>query len=237
MSTREGTASPSWQRMLPDTWQGPSRQAHWRRGRGRRVLCGLLLAAAVLVLVSVVRPPAPATTRALVAVRDLPAGHRLTAADVRGVAWPADTALPGALTADAVTGTLLVAPIRSGEPLTGSRVRAAGSWSGVAEGQVVVSVPVAPGSVAQLVQPGDRIDLYDGASGRPIGTDLAVVLAAEAGDTTEGGSSLTGSSSTAAGTVQLQVAVSRSQAAAIATANTAGGGVGGGLLVAASPAR
>ncbi|TWE11742.1 SAF domain-containing protein [Rudaeicoccus suwonensis] len=237
MSTRDSTRPPAWQRLLPDPWQGPSRQAQWRRGRARRVLCGLLLAAAVLALVSVVRPPAPATTRVLVAARDLPAGHRLTAADVRGVAWPAGATVPGILAADAVTGTLLVAPIHSGEPLTASRVRAAGRWSGVADGQVVVSVPVTQGSVAQLVQPGDHIDLYDGASGRPIGTDLAVVLAAGTGDRADEASASSGSSSTASGTTQLQVAVSRSQAAAIATANAAGGGVGGGLLVAASPSR
>src|SRR6185312_14383647 len=77
------------QRLLPPGWRGPGRRAVWRRARLRRVLAATCTAAAAWLAVSAFLPdPAPVGVPVLVAVRDLPAGHRLGAADVRVDRWP-----------------------------------------------------------------------------------------------------------------------------------------------------
>ncbi|NNG37752.1 hypothetical protein HJ588_00485 [Flexivirga sp. ID2601S] len=225
--TRSPRSGRSLERLLPDTWQGPSRQARWRRSRARRVLAGLLLAVTVVCVVGAVRPGDPPTREVSVATHDLAAGHRLTASDVRQVRWPAAAALPGAVTSSAAPGRVLVAPIGAGEAITASRVRPARAWTNVPAGHVVVSVPAERAGLAGVLQAGDRVDVIDTAKGTPV-ADAALVLAAVQPPTADG----TMSDRSA----QVLLAMSAGEARAMSAAQGAGSaGVGGGIQLALHP--
>ncbi|TWP38629.1 SAF domain-containing protein [Leekyejoonella antrihumi] len=162
-------------RLLPDGWQGRSREARWRRSRARRVLAAGVAAGAVLVGWNALAPRASATRSITVAIHDLPAGHVLTRADLTTAQWPESVQLPGAITARAAAGQALTAPVGHGEPVTRSRVRAARTWPGASAGQVLVGVPVSNPTVAAVTRPGDHVDVFAGGKTSPIGTDLLVI--------------------------------------------------------------
>ena len=148
------------------------------------------VAAAALVclaLVLALRPPpsAPvvrgqATVPVVVAAADLPAGTVLTAGDLAAAELPSGL-LPSGATADVagLTGQLLAAPVRSGEPVTDVRLVGPGLWSAVPAGQVAAPVRLADLAVATLLRAGDRVDVL--ATGAP---DAAAAPAVEvvAGD-------------------------------------------------------
>ena len=148
------------------------------RGRRARLLRRCLAAALLLAgLIVLFLPPsargAPATST-VVAAHDLPAGSVLHAADVRTVALPDDLRPAGSLSsADAVTGRLLSGAARSGEPITDVRLLG-NSLPGTGEpGAVTVAVRLADPAVAELLQPGQRVDVVAGANT----TNSASVLA------------------------------------------------------------
>lgn len=123
---------------------------------------------ACLALVLALRPPAPAagapvegsTVPVAVAAADLPAGRSLTADDVRPAQLPADRA-PAGVDADpaALTGRVLAAPVRAGEPITDVRLVGPGLWAAVPDGQVAAPVRLADLAVATLLRAGDRVDV------------------------------------------------------------------------------
>ncbi|WP_369131703.1 Flp pilus assembly protein CpaB [Modestobacter sp. I12A-02662] len=129
----------------------------------RQVAAALL---ACLALVLAVRPPGPGSPAPLpmvqvtVAVADLPAGTTLGAGDLTTAALPGDvvpdgsTSEPGAL-----TGQVLAAPVRSGEPVTDVRLVGPGLWSQVPAGEVAAPVRLADLAVATLLRAGDRVDV------------------------------------------------------------------------------
>ncbi|WP_460848222.1 RcpC/CpaB family pilus assembly protein [Nocardioides ultimimeridianus] len=124
--------------------------------RRRRVLAAGLTAVAVGGALHTLAPPAPASTAVTVAVRDLPAGATLTAADVATAHLPPD-AVPDGL-AVTTTGRTLAAPLTRGEPITEPRLVGAG-LVGADPGTTAVAVRISdPGQVA-LLTVGDRIDL------------------------------------------------------------------------------
>ncbi len=155
---------------LPDV-----RLPRGRRARMlRRCLAAALLLAGLLVLFL---PPsargAPATST-VVSARDLPAGSVLRAADVRTVALP-DTLRPsGALSAtDTAVGRLLSGAARAGEPITDVRLLGNNLPVTGEPGAVTVAVRLADAAVAELLQPGQRVDVVAGADT----TNSASVLA------------------------------------------------------------
>lgn len=160
--------------VLPPAWRGHSRSAVWRRARARRLLSVGLLFVAGLLGWSAFQGPAAASQPVLVAVRDLPAGHRVSAGDLRVVPWPVDANVPGSLTSTSSTGSVTTAAISAGEPLTSSRVRTGRTWPGVRSGDVVVSVPVSDPSIATLIGAGDRIDVLGADS--TLGSNLPVLM-------------------------------------------------------------
>jgi pilus assembly protein CpaB len=169
------------QRLLPPGWRGPGRRAVWRRARLRRLLAATSTAVAAWLAVSAFLPdPAPVGVPVLVAVRDLPAGHRLGAADVRVDRWPPQIRPVSALRepSGALDATLSTS-LGAGEALTASRLRGAGMLSGLPAGLVASHVPLADAGAAGLVQPGDHVDLISSPSGRVVGQDV-VVLAVDA---------------------------------------------------------
>lgn len=217
------------QRLLPATWQGPSREARWRRSRGRRVLAGLLGGCAVLAVVGAVRPSDPPSYPVTVAAHDLTAGQRLGASDVRQVRWSAADRVPGLLDAAAAAGKVLTAPIRAGEPVTSARVRAARSWPSLPKDRVVIGVSSSDRALMRVLQPGDRVDLIDTGKARTVAIGVSVVSVPD-GSTRGAEEHLTVSSTDAA---SVLVAVTPRQAAAVGSAAVArSGGLGGGIQLA-----
>ena len=158
----------------------PLRRA-WRRVRRavlarRRSLAALCAALAVLASVQAVRVPASPTTPVLVAGKDLAGGRVLSAGDLVVREYAVGTTPAGAVTdAGSVSGRVLAAPLREGEPLTDVRLVGPGLLDGY-PGKVVTPVRVADADAVRLVSVGDRVDLV--ASDPESGTTATVASAA-----------------------------------------------------------
>lgn len=165
---------------------GAGRRGAWRRRIVRRGLSAALAGVAVLGCVALARTPegGPRST-VVVAVRDLPAGHQLGAADLVVQDRPsgfAPTRPLGGLAEAA--GRRLAGPVTAGEVLTAGRLVGPGLLDGRSDDVRALHVAVAdPGAVA-MVRPGDTIDLV-AANGQTVAaavTVLAVSGGSELGD-------------------------------------------------------
>lgn len=163
-------------RLLPPSWRGGSVAALRRRHRARRILAAVLVALAALAVVGQLSA-AGARVSVLVAARDLPAGHRLSAADLRTIPWPSAPGVPR-LGTDQTVGQVLDAALAAGDPVTASRLRPARSWPG-SDRRVVLSVPLDP-VLARVVRPGDRVDVFG--AGRLLTAGAIVSAAIDDGD-------------------------------------------------------
>lgn len=110
-------------------------------------------------------PQTEKTTRVVAAARDLPAGTRLTRADLRLVSVPAKD-LPRAAVLDAslIDGHALLYPVTTNEPLTTAKLSSTKGAEGlpatIEQGMRAVSIPVTDISgAAGLVQPRARVDV------------------------------------------------------------------------------
>lgn len=216
------------QRLLPDSWQGGGREARWRRSRARRLLAAALCGLAVLAVVGAVRPADPPTRLVAVAARDLPAGSRLTAADVREVSWSAADHVPGAISLRAAFGAVLVAPISAGEPFTASRLRSARNWPSVPAGRVIIGVTAQDTAIARALRPGDRVDLID--TGRATTIASAVTVVSVTGGLVARSAGPAAALPSPTEPPAVLVAVTPAQAAAVGSAGAArSGGLGGGI--------
>lgn len=142
----------------------------------RRPLAALLVALAVLAGLRTTVGPGPATVAVPVARHDLVTGHRVGAEDVTIARWPAELA-PGGLD-DSVTGQVLAAPLRAGEPITD--VRLVGTDLARAHPDLTVTPLRLPDpAVVDLLEVGDLIDLaaIDPESGesRPVARGVRVL--------------------------------------------------------------
>jgi len=195
-----------------------ARRAVWSR---RRPLAALLAAGAVAAGLRVVAAPPPETVPVLVASRDLPAGAPVSTDDVTTRAWPVEVVPDGVATLDDVVGRVLAAPLRSGEAVTDARVGGAG-FAATAPGLTALPVRLPDAGVADLLTPGDRIDLIatDPADGAvETVAEGVLVLAVPAPDAS--GSGLAGASAGASGPLGgrlVVLAVSDDTAAAVASA-------------------
>jgi pilus assembly protein CpaB len=140
------------------------------RGRlpriGRLPRLALIGACLLLALQSALDAPAasPASgadaARVVVAARDLPAGRTLVPADLRVARWPRPLVPDGSRTGPAtLVGRRLIAPLRRGEPVTSIRLLGRDLARGLPAGLVVQPVTVDDPHVAELVHPGDAVDL------------------------------------------------------------------------------
>lgn len=160
-------------------------------GWPRRTLALLLL---LLAVVLAQRPadgtptasPPTETRLVLAPTRDLPPGHRLSAADLQEVRLPVNVVPSGALTPDQrVAGRTLAAPVRRGEPLTDLRLASPALTSALATslaGPDAVAVPVrmTDAEAAALLRQGDRVDVLattEGAPARLVAGDIHVLSA------------------------------------------------------------
>lgn len=188
--------------------RGGTRRWWWLR-LGRRVLGALLAATAAALTVRLAFPPPPPVGVLVpTAARDLPAGHRLAAADLILRRWPGADAPPRPADPAALAGHPLVVGVRAGDPLPAAAVVGPALVERLPPGRVALSVPDVPPLVAQAASAGDRVQLWAG--DRLVSRD-AVVLAR--GDDTGGGGPLP---ATVAGSGAGQAG---------------GGGAGGTLLV------
>jgi Flp pilus assembly protein CpaB len=150
----------------------------------RQVAAGVL---ACLALLLALRPPPPGpetaaqrTVPVVVAATDLPAGATLTAGHLATAFLPADATPAGAATdIDQLSGQVLAAPVRGGEPVTDVRVVGPGLWSRVPDGLVAAPVRLADLAVATLLRAGDRVDVL-AAAAAPDGAVPAAAVVAEA---------------------------------------------------------
>jgi pilus assembly protein CpaB len=105
------------------------------------------------------------TVQTVVAARSLPLGTLVGPSDLKLVAWPATSVVPGAFrTTDAVVNRGLVAGVAENEPLTAAKLAPAGTGGGLAptipEGMRAISIRVNEVvGVAGFVQPGAHVDV------------------------------------------------------------------------------
>jgi len=148
----------------------------------RRIASALLV---VLAAVAALRPDPAGTPRdVVVALHDLSPGITVTADDVALTQRPATTLPDGAATSlEAVVGATLAGPSRRGEVLTDARVLGS-RLTGLSAGPDARVVPVhlADAAVADLLRPGDIVDILGSPPGdsdshpRLVATDAVVVL-------------------------------------------------------------
>ncbi len=135
-----------------------------RLGRWTRVAlaaaCGLLALDSAVTAHGAQRGRAPAGVAVVVAARDLPAGRSLAVGDLSVSRWP-----PSLVPASAVRrmqpliGRRLAAGLARHEALTTTRLLGRDLTTGLGPGLVAVPVPIADPHAADLLHPGDHIDL------------------------------------------------------------------------------
>lgn len=192
--TRRGGAGLPWvpfRAAPPPLRDAPSSRTKQRNGdqlwretrilvrRYRRLLRAVLVVIAVVIIVARLSPRAAPTTAVVAAARDLPAGAVLTAADLRTIALPPATVPLGAMTdVTALVGSQLTGALRRGEPLTDVRLTD-GVLSRPALGLVSAPVRLADSQAAQLLQPGQRIDVLAASTATDSTVSSATVVAAD----------------------------------------------------------
>jgi hypothetical protein len=146
---------------------GPGRRARWRRRVLRRVLSAGLAAAAVVLVVLELRPPAEPLAPVLVAAREVPAGAVLADADLRVDHVPRRSLQPGALaSATEAVGRRVGARLANGEGLTASRLVPRGALDGLPAGRVALHVVSADPAAVDLLAPGLPARVYAAAGGQ-----------------------------------------------------------------------
>lgn len=213
----------------PDAVRIPGRAPAWQRRyrRHRRALAAVLAGVVVWGVTSELRPPAPSTSPALVAVRDLVPGEVLAESDLQVVARNSASLPVDAVQApEAVVGRTVSFPLRAGEPVRARDVVGAELLAALGPGLVATPVTLADPSAASLVSRGDLVDVLAAASGVATGAPTASVVASRVrvlvapGREAPASGGLLGSPS-AAGTdagAGLVLATSTEQALAIARA-------------------
>ncbi|MEU4246965.1 SAF domain-containing protein [Amycolatopsis sp. NPDC026612] len=138
----------------PDLTRLQSRRARLLR----RWLAAALVLTGALLLVHPGSARGAPTAPAVVAAHDLPSGASLRAADVQLAELPDEARPEGALTSlDAVDGRLLAGAVRAGEPLTDVRLATAAAPG--EPGTATVPIRLADAAVAELLRPGQRVDV------------------------------------------------------------------------------
>jgi Flp pilus assembly protein CpaB len=134
------------------------------------VLCLLLAAGSALAARhSTPLQPIPQRT-VVVAAHDLAAGTVLSLPDMREAVWPVNVRPPNAVDkVSAVLGRQLAGAIRTGEPITSTRLISGDIAAGLPPGLVAAPVELTSTTAGALVQPGDWVDVLT--TNRPAGSD------------------------------------------------------------------
>jgi Flp pilus assembly protein CpaB len=154
----------------------------------RRLLAACCAAVAVAAGLQAVAAPPPPAVSVLAAARDLPAGSTLAADDLVEVAFAPGT-VPSGLAGDP-TGRTLAAPLRAGEPVTDVRLVGPGLTGGDPD-LAALPVRLPDAAMADLLEPGDRIDLIATDPQRPgsrvVAWDVPVLAVPPPSETTASG--------------------------------------------------
>jgi len=127
--------------------------------RHRRPLAAICAAIAIATALSAITAKRAAGVAVITAARDLPIGTTLTGSDLRTVALPAGAVPAGAITTMSLAvGRSIASPVRRGEPLTDVRL-ANGPLGTPAPGMVAAPVRLSDAEAAELLQPGQRVDV------------------------------------------------------------------------------
>lgn len=138
-------------------WLTPTTRRTWRglRTRQRPAIVAGLLAALVVVIAAQLMTSITSRTSVLVAARDLPAGHRLTSADVVTVSLPAESVPASAATELEELAGVLALPISAREVITTTRIARPRAADGL-----LIPIRLPDADVAGLLRPGDVIDVF-----------------------------------------------------------------------------
>lgn len=142
------------------------RELNARLAQPRRLIVAALVGIAVVCGIDAARPTTVATRDVWVASHDLSGGAPLRTPDLRLEQLPAVDVPSGALpAAGTLTGRLLAAPVRRGEPITDVRLLSPTLLSALDRpGLRAVSVRVADGpATLALVHAGDSVDVISAA--------------------------------------------------------------------------
>lgn len=124
----------------------------------RRGLLALCLAVLAWCVISAAHPPAAAGEPVWVAVRDLPSGAVLSAADLTSVVVPAAAAPRAAHGLRAILGRTLAAPLGQGETATVTQTMGNDRLRGY-PGRSAVPVRIPDPDTVDLLHPGDHLEL------------------------------------------------------------------------------
>ncbi|HST46722.1 Flp pilus assembly protein CpaB [Jatrophihabitans sp.] len=192
-------------------------------GWPRRTAALLCLALAVLSAFAGHGSPAPEhRSTVVVAMRALQPGTVLAAADLATARWP-DGLVPGSAVRElsSAVGHTVAAAMTRGEPLTVARLLDTGMSAALEPGQVALTISLAGGNQAAILQAGALVDVYAAGSdagyvsgsplpsstGRRLGTSLRVLAVLPAANDPPGSAG-----------PSLVLAVDRSTAARLADA-------------------
>ena len=152
----------------------------------RRALAAVAAGVAVFAGLGVLAPPDPSGVAVVVASVDLPAGHRVGAADVRVVEFPEALVPAGAATDPAeLVGEVLVGQAPRGTPLGPASVV---GTDRLPPGRMLVPVRVDDPAVLGLLGVGDVISVMGSdASGTPVVLARSVRIAAAPAATSDSG--------------------------------------------------
>ncbi|MDQ3527092.1 MAG: SAF domain-containing protein [Actinomycetota bacterium] len=166
-------------------WRGTGRRAMWRRGQVRRLAAAALVGLAGWAAVTALSPASgDAGSTVLVAAHDIPAGSPIALDAVHAELRPARLLPDGALTdIELLAGGVAAGPVRAGEVLTDVRVTPAMALHGLADGRVLVHVPLSDPAMAAAVRPGTRVDVLSTVDGSIVAGDALAVAASPAGVT------------------------------------------------------
>lgn len=135
--------------------------------RYRREISAGLAAIGVLLLISIIRSATP-TIYANVAIRDLPAGHTISAADISTKKIPESLSWPTLITnSDALIGKVTSHSISANQPISGSDLVSSDLLAGFASNQIAISIPISSNRIDAYLTSGNQINVYATQNGEP----------------------------------------------------------------------
>ncbi|MDO5699713.1 MAG: SAF domain-containing protein [Dermatophilus congolensis] len=165
------------------------------------------------------------TVAVLVAARDLPAGHTVTASDVSSRRVAAAAVADSVREVDRSTlesGRILTGPIRGGEMLSSTRLRNPENFEGLAPDRRAVHVPLRDNGTVSLLHRGSRVDIYSTAGGRLVVGDVEI-LQVDSPPASGGGLGAVSSSDAAGVVVAVPVASAAAMMSALGSQSSEGG--------------
>jgi pilus assembly protein CpaB len=199
--------------------------------RVRFPFAAVLVGCAAALAVQALAPTPPPRTAVVVTDRTLQPGSPLTPPDLRVARMPPDVVPDGAHNSpDALLGRAPLVPVPRGMPVVDALLRDDRLASAAPPGTVVAPVRLGDPGVAELLRPGDRVDLFatgTSAVGAPVAerlADRALVLPGPSpGGSPDDGAGLLGAAGGDAEGMLTLVAVTPAQAAGLAGASAWGG--------------